>query len=512
MNASLTLVALVAIAVPAETGTRAGRSDIDHAVSSKLATLGLKPARLCSDHVFVRRVFLDMLGKLPTAEEARKFLEDEHRDKRDALIERLFDRKEFADYWAMHWSDVLRVKSEFPINLWPNAAQAYHEWIWTSMRQNKPYDQFVRELMTSSGSNFRVPAVNFYRAVQNREPDELAEAVALAFMGTRTENWPKQQLDGMAAFFSCVGFKRTAEWKEEIVYFDTQSFEKQSSRPAMFPDGKATRISSAEDPRQLFADWLVAKDNPWFARAIVNRIWYWLFGRGIVHEPDDFRAGNPPSNEELLRLLADELVARDFDLRHIIRMILRSKTYQRSYVAKAHHAASAANFASYPLRRLDAEVLIDALCQVTGTTESYSSAIPEPFTFVPERHHATELPDGSITSPFLEMFGRPPRDTGFASERNNHSTPAQRLHFLNSSHVLQKIERGPMLRELLRANRGNPRQAVDELYLTTLSRFPTEDERRLLQRLTSNRRYISRATFVDLTWALINTAEFQYQH
>ena len=182
--------------------------------------LGLQPSPLCSDAVFLRRVYLDVIGTLPTAAEAREFLLDTIPQKRRLLIDRLLERDELADYWAMKWSDLLRIKAEFPINLWPNAAQAYYHWIRTSIRENKPYDRFARELLTSSGSNFRVPPVNFYRAIQSRQPTAIAQSVALALMGARAEKWPKDRLAGMSVFFSKIGYKPTAEWKEEIVFFD----------------------------------------------------------------------------------------------------------------------------------------------------------------------------------------------------------------------------------------------------------------------------------------------------
>ena len=187
---------------------------IDDLVLGQLKHLGIAPARMCSDGVFVRRLYLDVLGTLPTAEEAGRFLKDSDPEKRRKLIDRLFEREEFADYWALKWCDLLRVKSEFPIKLWPNAVQAYHRWIRTCVKENVPYDRFVREMLTASGSNFRDPQVNFYRAVQSREPQAVAQAVALGFMGVRPETWTKERWSGMAAFFSQIGYKPTGEWKE----------------------------------------------------------------------------------------------------------------------------------------------------------------------------------------------------------------------------------------------------------------------------------------------------------
>lgn len=496
---------------PYETrAAQAPTSPIDKLVFARLDQLGIPPAHLCSDAVFVRRVYLDVIGTLPTAQEARAFLVDPSPDKRRALIDRLLARPEFADYWTMKWCDLLRVKAEFPINLWPNAVQAYHRYIYTSMRDNVPYNRFVRELLTASGSNFRVGPVNFYRALQSREPQSVAQAVALAFMGERTDGWPKERLAGMAGFFTQIGYKPTSEWKEEIIYFNPEK--PGAASRAVFPDGTAARLSPDRDPREVFADWLTSPKNDAFSRNIANRAWAWLFGRGIIQEPDDYRADNPPSNPELLALLQRELVGAGFDLKHLYRLILNSRTYQLSAIPQVRSAQAEANFAYYPLRRLEAEVLIDALCQITGSPEKYQSAIPEPFTFIPEEIRSIALPDGSITSSFLEMFGRPARDTGLESERINRPTAAQRLHLLNSSHIQRKIEQGPGLRRLLLADMRNPRQAVNDIYLTILSRFPTDEELGAVAGYARGGAAKGREAAIDIAWALINSSEFLYRH
>jgi hypothetical protein len=518
----LVLSMLVLLAVP--TGTVAVRAQtgpyespaklapenkIDELIFGRLKQLDIPPANLCSDAVFVRRVYLDVIGTLPSAREASSFILNRDPDKRGKLIDQLLARDEFADYWAMKWSDLLRVKAEFPINLWPNAAQAYHRWIRTALDENQPYDQFVRELLTASGSNFQVPPANFYRAMQNHDPKGIAQIVALTFMGERADQWPAEKLAGLAAFFSQVGYKSTAEWKEEIVFWNPDSTNAQTT--AVFPDGTTVKFSSDRDPREVFADWLIDAKNPWFARNIVNRAWSWLLGRGIIQEPDDIRPDNPPSNPELLAFLEKELVASHYDLKHLARLILNSKTYQLSFLPRSNQPAAAANFAFYPVRQLDAEVLADALCEITGTTEKYSSAIPEPFTFIPEKERSIALPDGSITSPFLELFGRPPCDTGLESERNNRPTAAQRLHLLNSSHIQRKIEQSPKIQYLLRT-RDNPHDVVTGLYLAILSRFPTEDELRIAVGHFPTGGAGNRAAALDVAWALINSAEFLYRH
>jgi hypothetical protein len=541
---------------------------IDKLVFARLSALGLQPIR-CSDAVFVRRVYLDVIGTLPTAEEARGFIEDRDTNKRRRLIDRLLARDEFADYWAMKWGDILRIKAEFPINLWPNAAQAYHHWVRASIAQNKPYDKFARELLISSGSNFRVGPVNFYRAMQNRTPEGIATTVALTFMGTRADAWPKERLAGMAVFFAQVGYKPTREWKEEHVYWDpfqatesaktaaipTASSQLPAGPPlaAVFPDGKKISLSPDRDPREVFADWLITPQNPWFTRNIANRAWAWLLGRGIIHEPDDIRDGNPPSNPELLAYLEKELIASHYDLKQLFRLILNSETYQLSSIphagrpqagsAAAISGSGEAQFASYPLRRLDAEVLVDAINKITGTTDLYTSPIPEPFTYIPASKPAVAIADGSITSPFLALFGRSARATGMENERNNKPVSAQWLYLLNSSQIQGKLERGTKLKAMIASVR-KPEEIVEELYLTILSRKPTPAEvdialaygrpvpaAKSAAAAKSNKPNRTAGAnkpagavkpkfappkrlsdWVDITWALINSPEFLYRH
>lgn len=499
--------------VELRTGPGATASDrVDDLVFKRLNELNLKPANLCSDAVFLRRAYLCVIGTLPTEEEVSAFLQATDPDRRARLIDELLRRDEFADYWAMKWGDLLRVKAEFPIKLWPNAAQAYHRWIYTSVRSNKPFHQFVRELLVANGSNFREGEVNFYRAMQDRSPRGIAATVALTFLGERADKWPKKKLDALAGFFSQVAYKSTSEWKEEIVFFDPAADKDGLARKALFPDGRPPGVDpSREDMRVIFADWLLRPENPWFSRNIANRVWAWLMGRGIVHEPDDHRQDNPPVNPELLALLQQEFVTSRCDMKHLFRVILNSRTFQLSSVPAQDTTEAAANFAHYPLRRMEAEVLIDALNQITGTQESYSSPIPEPFTFVPEDVRAVALADGSITSSFLELFGRPPRDTGFESERNRNSSAAQRLHLLNSTHLHQKVKTCPLV---IAAHEGEskPRDLAAAIYLTVLSRPPTEQELAAVEEHSRTTYAAGRELAEDLVWALINEPEFIYIH
>jgi hypothetical protein len=438
---------------------------LDKIVFSELAHSKIHPA-LCSDAVFVRRAYLDVIGTLPTAKEAREFIQDpDTKNKRRLLIDRLLERPEYADYWAMRWGDILRIKAEFPVNLWPNAAQAYHRWVRASIAENKPYDKFARELLTSSGSNFRVGPVNFFRAVQNRTPEGIASAVALVFMGTRTSSWPAEKLAGMAAFYSQIGYKPTAEWKEEDVFWDALGATRtagnmapgrdaivpkppaKDANPApapeppagareppapRFPNGKLAKMPPDQDPREVFADWLIAPQNPIFTRAIVNRAWYWLMGRGIINEPDDIRPDNPPSNPALLAHLEKEMIHGHYDMKSFYRMILNSQTYQLSSIPKVEGEKAAANFASYHVRRLDAEVMIDAINQINGTTDLYTSPIPEPFTYIPEekppRNH---LSNNRLASLATDLENIPVTRT-FNAPVHHH----WQRHFLSVLHVV----------------------------------------------------------------------------
>lgn len=515
---------------------------IDEIVFAKLKVLGIKPI-LCSDAVFIRRASLDLTGRLPSAEEAKAFIQDPDKNKRAALIGRLLDRSAHVDYWAMKWADILRVKAEFPVKVWPNAAQAYHRWVWESIAQNKPYNQFARELLTSSGSNFRVGPVNFYRAIQNKTPEGIASVVGLALMGTRVHVWPENRRAGMAVFFSQVGYKPTSEWKEEIVFWDplksiavpgsiapgidavarsvtvTNWIPQALAKPlsengplaAVFPDGMKTTIPPNRDPREVFADWLIRPENPWFAKNIVNRTWAWAMGRGIIHEADDIREDNAPSNPELLAYLEKELISSGYDLKHLKRLIFTSTAYQFSSIARFKGPEARANFASYLLRRVEAEVLIDALNDITGSSDLYTSAVPEPFTYIPNEMSAVALADGSVTSSFLTLFGRSARATGMEGERINELASTQWLHMLNSATIQSKLQNGPKLAAMLSSG-GKTNEIAERLYLTILSRFPTDADVKAVEEYAKTGVTKGRDVWIDLAWALINSPEFLLRH
>lgn len=520
---------LVRVLVPQKLGDGLGevriKNKVDEHVANKLRELGIWPSDNCSDHVFVRRLYMDVTGRLPLADEVRSFLEDDDWKKRDKLIDRLLSSEEYADFQALKWGDLLRIKSEYPSNLWPNAVQAYYKWIHNSIARNKPYDKFARELLVSGGSNFRSSEVNFYRAFLKRDAQSLGDAAVLVFMGARiqcarchghpVEEWTLDDNLATAAFFAKVGYKRTAEWKEEIIYNNPKgSLSKPSTRevinPAFF-GGEALELKWGEDPRVKFADWLIAEGNPWFAKNIVNRIWFWLMGRGIVHEVDDLRPSNPPSNVELIAYLEKELVEHDYDLKHIFGLILNSQTYQRSSKSNEWNAWDDVNFSHYQARRLSAEQLLDAMGQITGVWDKFSSRVPEPFTFLPTGHRSVQLADGSIGSSVLELFGRPSRDSAYESERSCETSMRQALHFINSSHLEGKIAGSPKLKELIKAQKDN-NKLVEEIYLVTVSRFPTDGERRIVLDFIGDDPKKRTVAIQDFLWAMMNTKEFLFNH
>jgi hypothetical protein len=434
---------------------------------------GIERANPCSEEVFLRRAYLDITGTLPPVQAYWKYRKVPVKQRRAGLIDALLETEAYADYWTLKWSDLLRIKAEFPINLWPNGVQAYHRWIKESVRSNKPFDEFARELLTSSGSNFRVPPVNFYRAIEGQKPETIATAVSLTLMGVRYNSWTEKQQADLAHIFSRVAFKKTDEWKEEIVYLDPEQYE---SIELTFPDGESLVVPAGADPRRAFADWLIHPDNPWFARNAVNRAWFWLMGRGLIHEPDDIREDNPCVSPALLSYLEEEFVDSGYDMKHVFRLILNSRTYQQSPIPRSDNPLAESLFSHYIVRRMDAEVLFDA-----------------------------------ITSQFLEKFGRPGRDTGLELERSNAYSVDQGMYLLNSGEVQNRIKSSFRLRNIIRQGKQDPQKAVDQLYRLILARTPTEEEQAtaLAYQGVSTGKQMA---YQDLCWALINSKEFLYRH
>ena len=473
-----------------------------------------------SDHTFLRRISLDIRGIQPTAWEIKKFVADKSPDKRTKIIGELLKSPEYADLLAMRYSDMFRIKSEFPINLWPNAVHAYHRYFLENARNDKSFYTMARELLTSNGSNFRVPAANFFRASANRTPAGLAQCTALSFLGMRYENFSDDRKKAFEEFFKCIRYKSTDEWKEEIVYNDITP----QTINAGTPDGIDFTIETPDtDPRKVLADWMTSKSNRYFARACVNRIWSWFMGSGIVEPADDMPLpetfwnkisittpkGSQPSNPELLEYLTDYFIQNNGSVSKLIKLIVSSAAYNADWkTVKDQQQKAEQRFAAFRVRRLDSEIFTDILCKVLNTSESYSSVIPEPFTFLPHGTRAVQITDGSISSRVLDSFGRPPRDSGRISERKRVIDDSQRLFLMNSRWIYDNAMK---FQRRWNKKRMNFREKVNDTYLTILARPATEEEIKICRKYNAHlkKQWIF---WGELVWSLINSKEFIYQH
>jgi len=471
-----------------------------------------------SDALFLRRVTLTACGRLPTAAEVRDFLNDDALDKRARIIDKMLDSPEYADMQTMRFADMLRIKSEFPINLWPNAVQAYHRKIHDDLRMNRSLNDMFYEMLTASGSNFRTPYANFFRASADRSPEGLAKMVLLTTMNMREDFLSSSELKEFAVLFSNIRYKSTYEWKEEIV-FNAIEPRKISAR---LPDGTTVSCNTAEtDPRILFADWLLKGDNDFFARGMTNRVWYWCFGKGIYPAADAlpyppgfwarlfgcYDQENVPFSPELQEYLIAEFKNSNYSLKHLYRVVMNSAAFQASSMRQEE--ALLKHFAAYPLRRLESELLIDALAKVTGSYDRYMSVIPEPFTYLPWGTKAINIADGSISSGVLDSFGRPPRDSGQFSERNTASTDSQKLYLMNSTALYRRIGTYCRSRNGIR----DENQRLDRIYLDILSRYPTSRERELFHKYKMEFEPKQRNTaWIDTVWVLLNSKEFIFHH
>ncbi len=482
---------------------------IDTHVYRRLRQLDILPSDVCDDATYLRRAYLSLIGTLPTADEARGFLSDDSPNRRARLIDELLERREFADYWALFWSDLLRVDRQV---LGHKAAYEYYRWIRESMLINKPLDQFARELLTAEGPLAENPQGNFFKV--HADSGSAASAVSQIFLGTRIEcaqchhhpfdRWSQADYAGMQALFAQV--KRKGSPWGEVLFAEGDPVTKhpRSGEPiTAHPLGEPSPEKSPEgDRRRVLADWLASPENPFFARNIANRVWARMMGRGLVEPVDDVRATNPPSNPQLLDALAQHFIDSGYDLRELIRTIAASRVYQQSPEPNPTNAADEQNFSRAYWKRLDAEVLLDAVCQVTG--------MPEKFEGVASGGRAIELWDSQVSHYFLKLFGRPVRQSVCECERIVEPSVAQVLHLMNSERVLDKIahQRGQVARLVRKIEDDG--QLVDQLYLSAFSRFPAADERQAavdyLQSASAGRR----AAAEDLTWSLLNSMEFVF--
>lgn len=447
----------------------------------------------CSDEVFLRRAYLTVTGALPTSLECRKFLDSKEQDKRTELIDNLLDSELHLRYMQMRWGDILRIKSEFPSNLWPNGVQAYNRWVYEHLMANTPYDKMVSGLLLSEGSNFRSPAVNFYRGFQKRSPENFYRNINLLFLGER------DCTDNGHLCFSQVRFKSTKEWKEEIIYLDYEMETPWES--VILKDG--TRITPEKDTdwREAYVSWLTSPENRRFAEVMANRMWYWVFGKGIVNEPDDWRADNQPSDPERLKEITDYFISSGYDMKALLKKILLSDEFNSKMAPEGQYMA----------QRLPAEVIVDALASVTGVWNTYSSRVPEPFTFYPPKTRSTHLGDATVSSTELELFGKVSRDVSLESQRNNSITSRQLLYLMNSSELEKRIRKSPVLKQIC-TNQKTVRKLADSITLLTLSRRATPREIELYDRYMQQNGLSLEDLAYDIVWMQINSNEFLYNH
>ena len=496
---------------------RAPRTNfIDALVLAKLQELNIEPSPLSSDSEFIRRVYLDAAGILPDPAEVRAFLADSRADKRAKLIDALIERPEFVDYWAYKWSDLLLVSSR---SLQSNAMWTYYDWIRASVAANKPWDRMVREILTASGNTLTNGAANYY--VLHKNPVDLTENAALTFMGFSItcarchnhplERWTQKDYYQMANLFSRVSLKNGSE-RGDIIVFPARTGEINHPRlnaplPPRPLDGQPLSFDAPGDRRQAFADWLVSPDNPFFARAIVNRVWKNFMGRGLVEAVDDIRDANAPSNPALFAALTRDFVEHGFDLKQLARTIMTSSAYQLTSVPAEASGSDLKYHSHYIARRLPAEVILDAIGQVTGVREDFPG--------YPGRR-ALQLPDASVDSYFLTAFGRPPRVTANDSERQQEPSITQALHVINGDTINRKLASPKGLIASLLAPGVDEGAVVERLYLAALSRFPTDDERLALgdalKRESAAGGPARRRALEDLAWAILTSKEFLFNH
>lgn len=486
---------------------------IDDAVDQKLMQLKYLPSDLCTDEEFIRRVYLDVIGILPTLEEVTAFAADQDPNKRDKAVDQLLDRPEYSKFWALKWGDLLRLTSGQVTN---EGVYKYYRWVERSFRENKPYDQFATELLTATGSTFSNPAANFYRT--SKDMNDCVETISQVFLGARLqcakchnhpfERWTQDNYYGMAAFFNRVQRKNTKRANEMFIFVSqsgevTQPRTQQQMKP--WVPGQGDIENPNEFDRRLdFAKWLTEPDNPFFAKIEVNRIWSQVFGRGIVEPADDFRDTNPPSNALLLDQLAQDFVDNGYDRKKILATILKSRTYQTSYQPNDFNEDDTKYFSHYQPRLLSAEQLLDAICHVTQVAESFGG--------LPAGTKATHLPAPDlVNNEFLKIFGQPERQTVCACERTNESNLSMAIQFFNGPLIYGKLkDESNSFRKSMTDGKSNT-EIITLLYNLAVCRNPSDTELKAsLEHIESKEDRVE--ALEDICWAILNTNEFLFQH
>jgi hypothetical protein len=490
---------------------------IDEHVFARQREMQLVPAAVTSDAVFLRRVHLDVIGELPMPEEARDFLDSIDPKKREKLIDRLLQRDEFAYFWALKWADVMRGSTT---TLSKRGVHSFHRYLVRTVAKDRPLDAFAREMLTGLGNTLHKPEASFYRV--SRTPEECAETAAQLFLGVRLqcakchnhpfENITQTDYYGLAAYFAQVE-RKGAKFMldDEIVCLvpgrEVQNPQTRKKQDPVAFGAPAGKLDPEEDRRQKLADWLTRPDNPYFAASLVNRIWYHLFGQGIVEPVDDFRATNPPSNPELLQALTADFVKNGYRLRPLLRTILASKTYQLSSVAPTQSAFAARSdryFTHTRIKMLSAEQVLDAVSAATG--------VPERFPGFPLGTRAIELPEGGIKHPFLQAFARPVRDVTCECAREEDPSLPQMLHLLNNAGLLAKLKSPENRIAGWLAKEREPKRLIENVYLATLARRPTTAEVAIVERHVAGVKGDMGKAMRDLQFALMNSSEFLLRH
>jgi len=510
---ALGLVAALQVGVtlnaPAVASTVQPANFIDKLVFQKLAKMNIEASTESTDAEFLRRVYLDVVGLVPPPEEVRQFLADQSPDKRAKLIDRLLESRDFADFWGMKWAELM-ASNVFTVN---DGTAYFQDWLRDAFAANKPYDEFVRQILTASGSTWDNGAVNFY----SRPAEDLTTLAATAFLGVGIECarchdhpfgvWKRDDFIGLTAFFAQVRGKGRRPPPVEAIYYVSFDQEyrhpetKQVIRPR-FLDGTEPAIRPLQDRRKLLADWITSPQNPWFARATVNRFWRQLMGKGLVDPVDDFRPTNPPTNPALLDALATDFTAHHYDVRHLLRTILNTRTYQLSSIPKPANRDDEIDYSRYYMRRLTAEQMLDSVVEITGVPEKFLAYYPGV--------RAVNLADGGVPSSFLDMYDRPKRDAA-KCERNENISLRQAMNMMAGDTVNQKIrsDHGKLAQMIAQGRTED--QIVEHFYLAALGRYPTVHEKEMCH-TAGARAPTERAGLENVVWALLDGNEFIYNH
>ncbi len=486
---------------------------IDELVHNKLHKLRIHPSELCSDEVFLRRVYLDVVGAVPDVETTAKFLKDSNTNKREIIIDKLLARKEFTDMWVMKFAELLQIRTDDNNGVSYKSTLLYFNWIKDQIANNIPMDQIVRELLTAKGGTFVSPATNYYQI--ERDNLKITENVAQVFMGMRIQcaqchdhpfdQWTQDDYYSFASFFSQVGRKRGADPRESIIY-NRNSGEinhpiHKKPMPPKFLGGEMPSIKKGTDRRKVLADWLASPENPFFARNLANIVWSHFFGQGIIEPVDDVRISNPPSNPELLDKLASQFTEYNYDFKKLVRDVCNSRAYQLSTRTNPSNEDDLRNFARTKLRRMRAEVLLDVISQVTETKNKFQG--------LPLGARALQIADGRFSNYFLTTFGRATRETVCSCEVVMEPNMSQALHLLNGDVTNNRINQGKVIQTMLKDGKS-PDLIINDLYLRCYSRLPRENEKANLLASIDSENPIEGLT--DVFWALLNSKEFIFNH